>query len=186
MSLLAHAGAADESFALVLVFAGLWTGWIGWSRLRGKGFARLPRGAAIGLLVTAGGLIVASTIVPRTIFPTPPVTATRPVSTATLAIERPSEGDVVTGSELDVVLNLQGGAVVDATTTTLTPDTGHIHLTLDGRLVSMTYGAVQVVGLEDAAPGRHTLLAEFVAADHLPFDPRVEASVRFETRAGPS
>jgi hypothetical protein len=40
---------------------------------------------------------------------------------------------------------------------------------------------VQVVDLRDVSPGPHTLQAEFVAADHAPFDPRVTAAVRFET-----
>ena len=42
----------------------------------------------------------------------------------------------------------------------------------------MTYGLVQVVDLRDLPPGSHTLQAEYVAADHAPFDPRVTAAVR--------
>jgi len=32
----------------------------------------------------------------------------------------------------------------------------------------------------DVEPGRHLLQAEFVAADHGPFDPRVRTSVAFQ------
>ena len=80
-------------------------------------------------------------------------------------------------------MTLPGGHIINTSTTTLTPDTGHIHLSLDGKLVSMTYGLVQVVDISGLSPGPHTLGAEFVAADHAPFDPRVVATVQF-TKAG--
>ena len=81
-------------------------------------------------------------------------------------------------------MTLDGGRIVDAASTTLTPDTGHIHLSLDGRLVSMTYGLVQLVDIRGLAPGEHTLEAEFVAADHGPFDPRVTARTTFTIAGG--
>ena len=37
---------------------------------------------------------------------------------------------------------------------------------LDGKLISMTYGLVQEVDLTTLAAGDHALEAEFVAADH--------------------
>jgi hypothetical protein len=182
--MLAHQGAADESLALFLVFSALWVGWTAASRLRHTGFPRMPVAAAYGLLVVAVGLLVASATVPRAIFPrgSPSPSAAsgpRPTSTATLAFTRPVVDATIHGDELEVVLDLAGGRIVDTTSTTLTPDTGHIHLSLDGRLVSMTYGTVQVVELSGLAPGRHSLVAEFVAADHAPFDPRVMARVTF-------
>jgi hypothetical protein len=135
-------------------------------------------------------LAVSAAIVPRAIFGGPntalstPATGPRPASTATLTIEQPSDGAVEKGDTLDVVLGLTGGTIVDAATTRLTPDTGHVHLSVDGTLVSMTYGLVQEIGLAGLRPGDHTLLAEFVAADHGPFDPRVTASVTFRTAGG--
>jgi hypothetical protein len=182
---LAHAGAADESLAIGMVFAALWVGWIGWSRRRGTGFERLPAWAGPGLIVAGVIILAASTVVPRAIFgptsslPTPG-TGPRIASTARLAIEQPRDGAVAHGRELDVVLDLQGGRVVEATTRDVTPDTGHIHLSVDGTLVSMTYGTVQVVDLRPYGPGEHELSAEFVAADHAPFAPPVIATVTFD------
>ena len=77
-------------------------------------------------------------------------------------------------------LDLTGGTITSVTSTTVTPDTGHIHLSLDGALVSMVGGVLQVVNLRGVPPGTHTLTATFVAADHLPFDPPVTAEVTFE------
>ncbi len=57
------------------------------------------------------------------------------------------------------------------------PRKGHIHLTVDGRLYSMTDSLTQEV--RALTPGVHTVQAEFVAADHLPFANRVVAAVAF-------
>jgi hypothetical protein len=186
---IAHAGGQDESLAIVMVFAGIWTGWIGWSRLRGKGFPRVPVAGAWALVAVAAVLFVASTFVPRALLgPKPPASlapgTVRPASTATLSITQPTRDARVTTEELTVELDLRGGTIVQATTTNVTPTTGHIHLSLDGSLVSMTYGTDQIVDLSGVGPGPHTLTAEFVAADHLPFSPRVQASVRFVKAAG--
>jgi hypothetical protein len=50
---------------------------------------------------------------------------------------------------------------------------------VDGSIVSMTYGTEQRVPLGGLEPGPHVLQAEFVAADHAPFDPRVTAREQF-------
>ena len=76
---------------------------------------------------------------------------------------------------------LKGGKIVPTTSTTLTPDTGHLHLYIDDRLISMAYGGARGSRCRsrDLEAGPHVLRVEFVAADHGPFDPRVEASVPF-------
>jgi hypothetical protein len=43
---------------------------------------------------------------------------------------------------------------------------------------------VQLVDIRGLSPGEHTLEAEFVAADHGPFDPRVTAQTTFTIAVG--
>jgi hypothetical protein len=186
--MLAHAGAADESLSVLLLFAGLWVGWVGWSRLKGRGFPRLSTSGAVVLIAAGVALAISAAVMPRALFPPTPVSqassapaGVRPSSTASLSFERPVANQRTTGDQLDVVLNLQGGRIVATSSTTLTPDTGHIHLSVDGAVVSMTYGLVQAVDLRGLQPGEHTLEAEYVAADHGPFDPRITTNLRFET-----
>ena len=61
----------------------------------------------------------------------------------------------------------------------LSPDKGHVHLSLDGRVVSMSYGVDQDVPV---TPGAHLLTSEFVATDHFPFSPRVIKTVTFDVQ----
>jgi hypothetical protein len=192
--LIAHAGAADESLAVAMLFAALWIGWIGVSRVRGTGFPRLPRAAGFGLLGAGVALLVATAVVPaRVLGPaaTPPAPSTapsnaqRPSSSASLDIVSPEDGATVSDNQLEVVMQLRGGRVVEAASTDLSPDEGHIHVSLDGEVVSMTYGTVQVIDLRALAPGEHTLEAEFVAADHAPFSPPVVTRVTFTVEDAP-
>jgi hypothetical protein len=185
--LLAHAGGTDETLSLVMLFAGLWVGWIGWSRLRGTGFDRMPRAAAWGLIAGAVALVAAASFVPRALLGPKNVTAVtgpRPRSTATLAFAEPQPDVSTSADQMTVRLDLRGGTITAVTSTSVAPDTGHIHLSLDGALVSMLGDTVQVVDLRALPPGPHTLTAEFVAADHLPFDPPVTTTVSFVKEQG--
>ena len=102
------------------------------------------------------------------VAPTP--AGSRPSSPAIVTIVSPTAGQVVTGTSLHIVISLQGATVVPATTTNISPTTGHVHLYVDNALVSMNYGLTQDLPVH---PGTYVLKAEFVAADHAPFDPRV-------------
>jgi hypothetical protein len=108
---------------------------------------------------------------------TAPTSAARPSSTGRLELLAPEQGEVVQGDEVTVRLRLSGARVTTETTTRLTPDEGHIHLTLDGRLVTLLGGLEE--RLTGLAPGEHVVQAEFVAADHGPFSPRVVQVVTF-------
>lgn len=134
----------------------------------------LPLALVAALLLGAcgGGSSAAS--------PTTSASGARPSSTAELSIVSPANGSVVHGSTVQVRLSLSGAHIVQATSTVLRPDEGHVHLILDGKLISMNYRLNDTIA--GVSPGHHLLQAEFVANDHAPFDPRVIAVSSFEVR----
>jgi hypothetical protein len=110
--------------------------------------------------------------------PTSP--ATRPSSTARITIVSPTPGQTVSGTVAHVKLDLQGGKITKVVSTNLTPNEGHIHLRLDGRTITLLGSLEESVPV---TPGPHLLEAEFVASDHLPFNPRVISTVTFTVAA---
>ena len=94
----------------------------------------------------------------------------RPSSPAKVEIVEPASGSTVTGTTVHIVLELTGARIVPQTTTSLRPDEGHVHLYVNNVLVSMNYGLEQDIPVQ---PGSIVLKAEFVAADHAPFNPRI-------------
>lgn len=108
----------------------------------------------------------------------PTAAAERPPSTATLSIAQPRDGDRLKGDSARLEVRLKGGTIVDRTSTDLQPDEGHLHVVLDGKLVSMTSDTSRT--LTGLTPGQHLVQVEFVANDHAPFDPRVLAAATFE------
>lgn len=111
--------------------------------------------------------------------PTTNTKAKRPTSPAHLVILQPTPNQV-TGTHVTLQLQLTGATVVQQTTGALTGTEGHIHVSVDGQLVSMAYGTSQDLDLK---PGQHAVQAEFVAIDHAPFANRVIAAVLFTVQA---
>ncbi len=109
---------------------------------------------------------------------TAPAVADRPSSPAKLTIQEPRQGQTVKQNRPELVLDLDGGKIVNQTTTRIQGDEGHIHLHVDGKLVDMNYGLRQ--RLPQLPPGQHVVQVEFVAADHAPFDPRVLTQAAFQ------
>lgn len=183
MALLAHAGTPDELVAeLMLTGSGLML-WAGTSRLRNRGFPKLTRWIAWLLIGGAVGVVVAALFV-RTWLKPPPPAAIRPRSVASLSIAEPVSGQVVRGRFLRVSVDLANARIVPVSTTRLTPDTGHLHLSIDGRLLLMSGDASRItLPIAELGAGSHRLVVEFVAADHGPFDPRVRTSVTFVKEA---
>ena len=139
----------------------------------------LRRGAAFSLGVVAFGCFAGATTLP--FFLGAPLSFSRPSTTAQLEIVSPRAGEVFRGDPASVLvaLRLDGGRVVPISSLRLIPNAGHIHMYLDGFLVSMTTGLDATVS---ASPGQHQLQVEFVAVDHAPFQPREQAAVTFSVR----
>ncbi|MCA1839146.1 MAG: hypothetical protein ABR507_02735 [Actinomycetota bacterium] len=97
-----------------------------------------------------------------------------------LKIISPAMGSEMKDTNLHVVLDLQGARIVPKATRQLRPDEGHVHLSLDGKLVSMAFGLEQDISV---TAGPHLLQAEFVAGDHAPFKPRVIVTTTFRVAA---
>jgi hypothetical protein len=169
-------GTPDQGAAFLLMAGAFAFGWVGVRRVRGKGFPGLSRTwgwAAAGL---SAACLVLAVVVPPILRPEP--ASNRPSSTARIRILVPAERAVFHGdpAPVEVRLALTGGSIVRTTSTRLAPDRGHVHLYLDGALVSMSYGLQARL---EVVPGIHRLTAEFVALDHAPFAPRVMASADF-------
>jgi len=105
----------------------------------------------------------------------------RPSSPVTVSILEPEVGAVITGDTFRVEVDLKGGKIVEEVSRDLTPTTeGHLHVSVDGAILSQTYGLTQT--LDSPAPGKHLLQVEFVAKDHGPFNPRIIESAPFEVK----
>jgi hypothetical protein len=101
----------------------------------------------------------------------------RPRTPARLQIESPAP-NARTNRDVPVTLGLEHARlVVPLEGAEVRPDRGHLHVSLDGRIVAMPSSLhITVPAL---APGPHTITVEFVASDHQPFRNRVVAAVTF-------
>jgi hypothetical protein len=140
--------------------------------------AAIGAAAALVLVACGGGDGTGATTGPSDPG-TPTASGPRPASTAELSITSPTNGEVIEGGTVALEIDLQGAKVVPATTADIVADEGHLHVILDDQLITMTGELEQTI--PDVAPGQHLLKVEFVASDHVPFDPRVIAAVSFET-----
>ncbi|GAC1408951.1 MAG: hypothetical protein NVSMB57_01040 [Actinomycetota bacterium] len=98
-------------------------------------------------------------------------------SNATLAILSPTPGQVVHGTTLVTKVKVNGAKIIPQATLKVRPDEGHLHLRLDGTIVTIL--ASQTYTLTKLKKGRHLLQAEFVAGNHVPFDPRIIQEITF-------
>lgn len=105
--------------------------------------------------------------------------AERPTSTGTIRILQPGPGAVIEGTSMTVKVKVDGATVLTTgeASKDVQPDTGHVHLALDGQTVTLLAGLQYE--LKDLTPGQHILQAEFAAADHGYFNPRVLATTTF-------
>ncbi|MHB8513147.1 MAG: hypothetical protein ACYDCC_13330 [Actinomycetota bacterium] len=96
---------------------------------------------------------------------------------ATIQIINPKPGQIVHGSTLIVHVKVNGATIITYATLHVDPYHGHVHLRLDGTIVTLLASATyELTGL---TKGRHLLEAEFVQGNHVPFKPRVKQEVPF-------
>jgi hypothetical protein len=114
-----------------------------------------------------------------------PTVAQRPSSTGKVTIVEPEPGATVDAADVTVRLELTGATVIEEVSQDLQPDEGHIHLVLDGETLTLLGSLEESLNEFTGGPlepGPHLLEAEFVAADHGPFNPRVISTVSFTAR----
>ncbi len=107
--------------------------------------------------------------------------STRPVTNAHLLILQPTPNQV-TGPNVILKFEVIGGTVLPPPVVTgpLRGDQGHIHVSVDGKLVQMAYSTQTV--LTGLSSGPHSVQAAWVATDHLPFANPVVAAVLFRVQ----
>ena len=114
--------------------------------------------------------------------PRGPSASPRPGSTAKLTIITPANGAVIHARTVHVKARLTGADTENPATTTLALP-GYLHLYLDSKIISIapvaSNASVTKQAIGHVKPGRHTLKIEFVGPNHLPFRPRVIATVTF-------
>jgi hypothetical protein len=124
------------------------------------------------LLFLTAGLLVGCDA-PSQVSATPtltPSTLNRPASPVTITLVSPTNGEVVHGTVVHVVVAIQGGTVTPSYSTHISPTVGHVHLYMNGQLVYMTYTLHQDMPVN---PGvSYSMYTEWVASDHFPFSPR--------------
>lgn len=96
----------------------------------------------------------------------------RPSGSARLQFVRPREGEVFR-TLVPVEVQVVDGRLVSTTATVNRPGEGHLHIFVDGQLISMIGVAIQKVPIP---LGRHTISVELVANDHGSFCPALSAA----------
>lgn len=169
-------GAGDQTLSSLLLLGVVLFAWIAVARLRARGFLRLPRKAAWASAGLAATCLVLAAVVPQILRPS--ASPVRPSTHARIQILSPTPVEVFHGdpAAVPIRLLLTGGRIVSFVSSKLVPDEGHVHVSIDGRLIFMSFGLNATVSV---APGTHRLEVEFVAVDHGPFRPPVIATAEF-------
>lgn len=106
-----------------------------------------------------------------TATPSPTVdVATRPSTPVHISIVEPTDGATIHGTSVHVVVGIDGGTVDKTTSTRVTPTTGHVHVYLDNQALYMSYTLTEDIPVQPNLT--YSLHAEYVASDHVPFNPR--------------
>jgi hypothetical protein len=129
------------------------------------------------LLVAACGSATSATPPASPTFT--PATLSRPASPVKITLLSPTNGEVVHGNVVNVVVAISGGTVTAVYSTHISPTVGHVHLYMNNQLVYMSYTLHQSLPVN---PGvLYSMYAEWVASDHFPFSPRdVTSTIYFK------
>ncbi len=112
-----------------------------------------------------------------------PLGAWLQMSSPTLTILSPTEGQVITGSAVTVTIQVTNFTLAPESIGGINqPDQGHWHILLDG--LFLTPVGTESFNLTGLTPGAHAIKAELHNNDHSPLTPPVEATVNV-TVAGP-
>jgi len=143
----------------------------------------LLRRSTLGVATLAAVALIASACSKgsATAGGTPTTSSPRPTSPAQVTILSPTNGQVIHGSTVKIRVKLVGAKIVPATTTHIVPTEGHLHVFVDNQIAGMNFKLTDEIG--NVAPGMHVLRVEFVASDHLPWDPRIFSQVTFEVKS---
>ena len=148
-----------------------------WTAVLALGLVACGQGAPDG--APTGQIIGASADCPTDgdVAPDP-----RPASTAKITIVEPKQGELIEGNSVTVRVKVTDACILEEAQNSVRPDTGHVHIAVDGMTVTLLAGTEYTV--TDLTPGRHTIEVEFSAADHGPFNPPVLRTVRFRVGEG--
>ena len=166
----------DQGVSTFLFIGVALFGAVAYGRLRRGWFTGVPMTLGWASAAAAVACLVLAFVLPPIIRP---VESGRPSSDARISFLVPANGQVFRGrpAQVPIAVRLTGGKIVPFTSTHLVANEGHIHLSLDGNIVLMSFGTHTTLPV---APGRHRLTAEFVAVDHQPWDPRVLTTVTID------
>jgi hypothetical protein len=136
-----------------------------------------PRPARPGVVAQAVAVVAVLAVLVLAVTACGSKSSARPTTPATLQILTPT-AHAVTGSTFDLRMALAHARVISPSQAKgIDPAQGYIHVSVDGKLVGITYSLDEVVS--HLTPGAHTLEAAFVASDHRPFANQVVATVSF-------
>lgn len=185
--ILAHAAdlQADPFWNMVVVTGGGLLALIGVGSLIGGKklpafLSFLERAATPLLVIGVITLLAGPYLVPEVHPPTPEVDcASRPSTDAVLKVISPQEGEAFNTNTIPIEVEVEGGLLTSADTSRVVEGEGHLHVAVDGRIISMTR---ESSGEVTVPTGPHTLTFEYSAGDHAPFCPQVVEERNVEVR----
>ncbi|MGH2755506.1 MAG: hypothetical protein ACRDLB_13895 [Actinomycetota bacterium] len=94
-------------------------------------------------------------------------------SPATISIVEPADGGTIAaGEELVLSVAIENGELTTDTSSS-DPSQGHLHVYVDGQLVSMPSTEQPPIPGDRLRAGEHEITVEFTQADHEQFEPRI-------------